>query len=601
MSIKRDIGILLIITCLVGICAFFIINTTTPTSYESWNEKTVEKIGYSRAPEGGYADFAPDDPDLYSTYYFSLALKNEHIGLMQKEQTEQWLYSREQDFLRNTSEVSLKDLYYLTGCMKNYDIPPENQSGIISLVEQFGKSDGSYADRPGFNGSSLDTARALKILEFTGNNVVTANITREWLMQQWKSDQISTDEDYLLAETEILVPAFHLANIDPNEFEIDSSQKSVEEQHALIWKSRLGDLPEKKIDLFTLNALETELRTSGGLTPDISRKVQDYVYSLELPDGGYNAILNNYGDAQGTYLATKLLSDIGSPVNNRTINFIKRHESRYGGFHPAFKITPSPKDTWFAIRALTLLDPRNPTVSEIKPWLDTQLSSPHLSPENQYYVVMTYGELGESVPNAASIRSTLEQQITTISGSASGPGDMEQIFYLLNMAKVVDLSLDSVQKDRLIRKINEIQNADGCYGRERSDLVTTYYALGSLDALLATPSNPDACAAWIEQGYTRDGGYRYRGENWSTNFSYISPTWLSISSLDYLHKYPKTAGNTLQWINSSRYPNGGIQLMPKQPETEVNDATFRESLEYTVQGLETERILLHNGGFSRGY
>ena len=601
MSIKWGIGILLVIACLAGVCAFFILHTTTPASQESWNKKTVEKIGHSRAPEGGYADFAPDDPDLYSTYYFSLALKNEHIDLMQKEQTHRWLYSREQEFLANHSEVSLKDLYYLTGCMKNYDISPENRSGITSLVEQFRKPDGSYADRPGFNGSTLDTSRALEILDFVGNNTVTANATRGWLVQQWKSDQVSTDEDYLLAETQVLLPAFHLADIDPDESRNDRSQKSVEERYAGGWKSWLEDLPGKKIDLFTLKALETEIRASGTLTPDLSRKIQDYVYSQELPDGGYNAILGNYGESQGTYLATELLSDIGCPVHNKTIDFIRRHESRYGGFRPAFKITPSPKDTWFAIQALTRLDPHNPAIPAVKPWLDTQMGNPRLSPEDQYYVVMTYGELGVSVPDAASLRNALEQQITTVSGSSYEPGDVEQIFYLLKMAKVVDLTLDSAQKDRLIRKIKELQNADGCYGREGSDLASTYYALGSLDALLATPSNPDACAAWIEQGYAGDGGYRYRNGNLSTNFSYISPTYMSVSSLNYLHWYPKTAEITLRWINSSRYPDGGIQLMPEQPETEVNDATFRENLEYTVMGLETERILLHNGGFSRGY
>ena len=597
MSIKWRIGILLVIAYLAGVCALFVLNSTSPSSHGSWNTKTVEKVGYSHAPEGGYADFAPDDPDLYSTYYFSLTLKNQHIGLMQKEQTHRWLDIREQEFLANRSEVSLKDVYYLTGCMKNYDIPPENRSGITSLVEQFRQPDGSYADRPGFNGSSLDTMRALEILEFTEGNAAIGNATRQWLEQQWKNDQESTDENFLLAETQVLVPALRRAEIDPDKIRSNSSQKNIQAQYAGRWESRLEDLPGKKIDLFTLYALEREERMSGKLTPQIAQKIQDYVYSLELTDGGYNAILGNYGESQGTYLATNLLTDIGYPVHNKTIDFIRRHESRYGGFRPAFKITPSPKDTWFAIQALTRLDPHNPAIPAVKPWLDTQMGNPHLSPEDQYYVVMMYGELGESVPGTATLRHTLEQQITAVSGSTYDPGDMERIFFLLKMAKVVDLTLDSAEKDRLIQKINLLQNADGGYGREGSDLTSTYYALGSLDALFATPSNPDACAIWIGQGYVDDGGYRYRKGNRSTNFSYISPTYMSVSSLNYLHKYPATADTTLQWINSSRYPDGGFQLMPEKPEIEVNDATFRENLEYTVMGLETERILLQRGGF----
>ncbi|MFA6331998.1 MAG: prenyltransferase/squalene oxidase repeat-containing protein [Methanoregula sp.] len=597
MSIKWPIGILFIIACLTGVCAFFVLNTATPASHESWNAKTVEKIGYSHAPDGGYADFAPDDPDLYSTYYFSLALKNEHIDLMQKEQTHRWLYSLEQEFIANSSRISLKDVYYLTGCMKNYDILPQNRSGITYLVAQFRQPDGSYADRPEFNGSSLDTMRALEILEFAGNNTVIANATREWLVQQWKRDQISPDEDYVLAETQVLVPALSLAEIDPDKILSNSSQKNIQAPYAGRWVSRLEDLPGKKIDLFTLNALEREVRMSGKLTSQITQKIQDYIYSLELPDGGYNAILGNYGESQGTYLAAKMLTDIGCPVHNQTIDFILRHQSRYGGFRPAFKITPSQKDTWFAIRALALMDPDNPAIPSVKPWLDAQMDNPGLSSENQYYVVMTYGELKETVPDAAALRNTIKQRITTVSGSAYEQGDMEEIFHLLNIAKILDLPLEPAQRDHLIQKVNELQNTDGGYGRGGSDLMTTYFALGSLDALSATPLNPEACASWIGQGYTDDGGYRYRRGDRSSNFSYVSPTYLSVSSLTYLHKYPATADTTLQWINNSKYSGGGIQLMPEKPETEVNDVTFRENLEYTVQGLETERILQHRAGF----
>jgi hypothetical protein len=596
MSIKWPIGILLVITCLTGVGAFFVLNTATPSLHESLDKKTTEKIGHSHAPDGGYADFAPDDPDLYSTYYFSLALKNNHIDLMQKEQTRQWLYSREREFIANPSRVSLKDLYYLTGCMKNYNILPENRSGIMSLVAQFMQPDGSYADRPGFNGSSLDTMRALEIQVFAGNTPVIENATRQWLVQQWKNDQASTDEDFLLAETQVLFPALHLAGIDPDEYGTDRSQKSVEDQYAETWKSRLEGLPDKKIDLFSLKAMETELRASGKLTPDLTGKIQDYVYSQELPDGGYNAVLGNYGESQGTYLAIKLLSEIGCSVHDKTIDFIRRHQSRYGGFRPAFLITPSPKDTWFAIRALTLLDPGNPAIPSVKPWLDAQMDNFGLSTENQYYVVMTYGELKETIPDAVALRNTIKQRITTVSGSVYEQGDMEEIFHLLNMAKVLDLSLEPDLKGSLVRKINQLQNSDGGYGFGGSDLATTYFALGSLDALSASSANPDACVSWIGQGYASDGGYRYRKGNQSTNFSYITPTYMSVSSLNYLHQYPETAETTLQWIDSSRYSDGGIQLMPEKPETEVNDATFREKLEYTVQGLETEQILRHRAG-----
>lgn len=596
MSIKWRIGILLVVACLAGVGAFFVLNTVTPSPHESWNTKTVEKIGYSHSPEGGYADFAPDDPDLYSTYYFSLALKNNHIGLMQKEQTRIWLNSREREFIANPSRVSLKDLYYLTGCMKNYDILPENRSGIMSLVAQFRRPDGSYADRPGFNGSSLDTMRALEIRIFAGNTPITENITQQWLVQQWKNDQASTDEEFLLAETQVLFPALHLAGIDPDDYGTARSQKIVEERYIETWKSRLEGLPGKKIDLFSLKAMETEVRTSGRLTPDLTGKIQDYVYSQELPDGGYNAILGNYGESQGTYLATKLLSEIGCSVHNKTIDFIRRHQSRDGGFRPAFLITSSPKETWFAIRALTLLDPGNPAIPSVRPWLDAQMDNPSLSTENQYYVVMTYGQLRESVPEAVALRNTIKERIKKVSGSAYEQGDMEEILHLLNMAKVLDLSLEPDLKDRLAQKINQLQNSDGGYGFGGSDLATTYFALGSLDALSAYSVNPDACASWIGQGYAGDGGYYYRKGNQSTNFSYITPTYMSVSSLNYLHQYPGTAKNTLQWIDSSRYSGGGIQLMPEKPETEVNDATFREKLEYTVQGLETEQILLHNVG-----
>lgn len=596
MSIKWRIGILLLIASLAGVCAFFVLNTGIPSPHESWNKKTTEKIGYSHAPEGGYADFAPNDPDLYSTYYFSLALKNNHIDLMQKEQTDLWLYSRERELIANPSQVTLKDLYYLTGCMKNYDILPENRSGIMSLVEQYSQPDGSYADRPGLEGSSLDTIRALEILDFIGNNTGNMDITREWLARQYQYDQISEDEDYLLTETQVLLPVSHLTGIDPDLEGSTRLQKSIEERYAGKWKSELEALPGKKPDLFTLKALETEVRFSGKLTPEISQKIQDYVYSLELPDGGYNAILGDYGESQGTYLAMKLLSDIGSPVHDTTIEFIRRHESRYGGFRPAFKITPSLKDTFYATQVLTRLDPHNPAIPAVKPWLDARMADPSLSPEDQYYLVMTYHELGESVPQAATLRNIPEQQITTYSISPDQLGDLEQVFYLLKMVKATDHPLDSAQRDSIIRKINQFQNSDGGYGYGGSDLASTYYALGSLDTLSASPDNPEACISWIEQGYAGDGGYYYRRGDQSTNFSYITPTYMSVSSLNYLHRYPGNAKTTLQWIDSSRYSDGGIQLMPEKPDTEVNDATFREKLEYTIQGLETEQILLHRTG-----
>jgi len=124
------------------------------------------------------------------------------------------------------------------------------------------------------------------------------------------------------------------------------------------------------------------------------------------------------------------------------------------------------------------------------------------------------------------------------------------------------------------------QNRDGGFGLGRSDILSTFYALESLNFI--DPSlikMDDNIMEFVQNCLTVDGGFTFIPDIYPP---YIEPTWAGIKICEILNKNPLQSDKTIQFVLNLQNNNGGFRRSKYMGISE---------LEYTFKSLSTLKSL----------
>ncbi len=597
---SRPVKEWLVLCCLV-ICILFSVfvlaqqnipNQAHPAIPESWKFQTISKISQVATADGGYAGFSPEAPELYSTFYFVQCQKKMHREDTPDEKTAKWLSSVEHNLLEQPGNHSLKEFYYYILSAKELQVPYQNRALLINDVLAFQSADGSFFDSPGTQGTILDTYRGIDALDQLGYPPASLPETKTWLLMTWTKNTSESEGYLLVSDTALLITALEKYDVTSRDLATLGTRIG-HTRNSPVFLNAVPRTVHDKIDLFTLNNV-LQLQSYLGMIDKATRtNVKEYLTSVSLPDGGYNALGLNYSEPQGTYLALDTASIAGISLDEDAVNgFISRHKSQYGGFYPAYMLQSTPMDTYFAVRALHLLDEEPKDPIQLRQYLDAA-SHMNLSAADRYYVDRTYRELGLSPPDDPQVQQYYLKQLTLISGMPAQSVDLQELSQLIQV--VNGTPIPAPLTFAIGEKIHNLQNPDGGFGSDGSDTRDTFYSLAILESLGQSPREIQKCISWIEQGRSKNGGYVFRHGSNSTGFSYVIPTYYSVMSLEMLHNTTMDRP-TQEMLVQCRSPDGGLRYAADTRNGSINRETFDASLEYTVFGLEVIRALKPQNG-----
>lgn len=552
---------------------------------EAWIIKTVSRIEDSQGIEGGYSDFPPEQPTLYSTYYFLESLKLLDKEPEHKQATIDWLSSQEQEILNGNDSANMRDIYFLTMSLDTLEVKPAYSSDLISKVMELQTPDGSFSEKKGDEGTLLDTFRAITVLHTLGVDLNQVSLTKTWLINKWMESGENENLWYSTSETSMLISAIELyeVNISSPQYRSPRMEKAVEQK--IIIESQLESLPDTNMDFFTLSSFTDFLLMNGSISSEAQSNIKTYLQEKQLQDGGFNALLDKYGESHGTYLALKTASNIGLELNGNVSEFIYNHEplDGGGGFRPAYRMISSPENTYLSVKALNILGSEPANKDELHTYLESQWQTDSRKAKNYYYLLMTYNLLNKEPPQDMQLKSWIKNNLDDVSNQPAESMDLEEVLYLAKLANLFNIELNN--RDILVAKLQSFQQKDGGFGFEASDLFVTFYIVNILKELDASPLNKEGCIAWIQEGQIDDGGFIIRRGSDRTNSSDIYSTYLSVISLNALDAKPKDHSKLFEWMKDCQAEYGGFKFAPEYADLDVSESAFEASLEGTSWGL----------------
>ena len=570
---------------------------------ELWTINTINRIDSSRGVDGGYSDFPPEKPTLYSTYYFLESLRLLNKDSKHKEATIDWLLSKEQEMFKQTDDPTMRDIYFLTMGLQILDAKPSNRSRLVSKVMELQMPDGSFADIKGDEGTLLDTFRAVNILNSLGVDLNDTPLTKEWLISKSMKAEENTNLIYSLSDMYMSISALELYGIN-----ISTSQEYrdrvdwINGQKKLL-ENQLSSLSENQVDLFTLNLFTGLLAMTDGITPKIRSDVGTYLKEKQLDDGGFNALSGEYGESHGTYLAIKIASNIELKLNKNVCKFIYDHELLSGGFRPAYRLISSRGNTYTAVASLKFLGSEPSDKEKLFRYLEDEWKEEPKRVDHVYYLLMTYALINQTPPSEIQTKTWIKTELEDCSTKPIEAIDLRELYYLTKVANILNVEFND--KGTLVSRLQSIQNDDGGFGFENSDTYTTFLVVSILSGFDAHPLDKKGCISWIRGGQTNDGGFIFRRGEYSSNNSDLYSTYLSVVSLENINAEPEDNEWLLKWLSDCQDETGGFRLAPKYSNLDASPESLEEQLEYTGWGLMILNIYnlencIYNQKMSRG-
>lgn len=567
--------------------------------------RSLKVIENCEITSGGYADIPLREPTLYSTYHF-LAILN-LIGSEQEnnEKNLEWLREIEKNNFQVSSEnhIYLRDIYYGVQSLKILGENPNELIEFKKLINQFQLSDGSYCHSLSKNEQKcqdnnsriLATYYAINILDSMGyvnsNNV---SKTKNYLIMEWNDDE--NFKDYKSFTTiEKIVISLKLLGVNISELPKYENRKAwLTEQEKIIRHKLTND----SLNLFTLKSYYILSNEFDTLNQDLIHEIDNYLNDEKLLDGGYNALNGNYSESKGTFLALIILEDskFSNIDLNPIIDFVKSHHVSMGGFSPAYQLTPSIDETYFALSILELFNSK-PTYNEnLVNFINNKVISVNQSKEEIklkeiYYICEMFKMMNNSDINPNPINNNLELFFKSYDYEKQpNLKDIENLYYSIKLAKK---STHDINKNNIYEHISKMQNSDGGFGIKnisRTDM--TFYSVSILDEIDRNPKNKTECVTWIKKGQNFDGGFRFRNGNILINSSDLYSTYLSVTTLAVLDEKPNQNKDLCNWVRKLEHSDGGFML-----HVDIDDSQkMIPNLEYTywalkiLDSLEGEKI-----------
>ncbi len=501
-----------------------------------WINTTVDMITAFRTVDGGYAEFQTE-PELYSTYYFTLTLRELGLELKYKEETTRYLAGE----LSKNPDVErlfyISRTLYLLGEFDNYS------SEICSMnltIEQ------SYPDL-------LFASEILKMC----SNYSMLNVIMEDYRNLSEKDIFVVDA-VLTSLKNMGVDLSTLPNIGRWRELVQSKSFSME-------NFTEGGLLELETLLHLAKMLNVSL--------NVSKDVLDYISTHQSVDGGFSLFFDNCSDEYGTYSAVKILLDFGREFDEeRVVRFIRTHELPSGGFSPAVRTTTNAKSTLHAIYTLMKFGklPDKTAVEFLRNRHRDAMEALKFGAISfdLYPTTAALSMLGEDVGD-------VEQVLPFVDMFISGGMNPRGLYLCIATLEAAGYQLDGKRMAEIADRLHEFErDCHYCFSAECNQFEAqrdTAMALEMLSYIGAEPLNAEAIADWLEGFRNGDGGY---GLNGSSN---VLSTYYVVKSLRKLGRCPDA--NVVEFLNNCK-KWGGFAMFPEGKPTLTSTYYALKTMEY---------------------
>lgn len=538
---KLLVLLMLVILILTGCTNKSSIQDTTMSFNRSTNsieegldkEKLIEILLLHQNSDDGFGTLPPSamrEPDLYSTYYTTEALKNVGSSAIQgvhRHRTIDWLNTEiDNDIKENT--VMFDDIYYAVMSLKNLKQIPRSNKKLCKYLNLHRSSKGFYFDK--IKSDDIDyvypTFQAVLVLNSLDEEITMKTI--EWLNNMWlKRESLNILARYQIFKS--LQMAGHTPNIEKRDISFATSTiKSAK------------NLSE--ID----SALEF-IPASNKICKDVGKKLQ----ALQQKNGGFPYVIESKdGDIKGTAIATSILEKINMPLTLET-NKLILNKSEKGGFFSFGRSSSLGITTYYTVSIFKMLN--EPIPDNIENYIETKYER-----EDRVNYLFSLVQIAELIklplePNKSRLEQ-FKQKLYTI--KISSWEYLRDTYYILYILQYFNENIPEEVINELKLQLNNMQNIDGSFGIEKSDLLVSYYAIKCYEVLDIEMPKQQATIMWLKKHQDKNGIFYYEGQ---TN---MVLNYLFIDALVYLQSLPDHKDNLIKWIKSCYNEYGVIQMQP---------------------------------------
>ncbi|BDZ71381.1 prenyltransferase/squalene oxidase repeat-containing protein [Methanobacterium petrolearium] len=263
-----------------------------------------------------------------------------------------------------------------------------------------------------------------------------------------------------------------------------------------------------------------------------------------------------------------------SEYANKVLKFVHDREHEDGGF-TLYRGLPDTKNTYYGLKILQMFNEEPYNKENTINWIQKLQKDRMYGISGVFYRLNILDIFNEEI--------TVPESYITQLNSKTEFANFEVVYfhtiisYLLqldNFCKVVDWILPH-------------QNDDGGFGMGRSDIVSTYLALESLN--LIDPSlirMKNSIREFVGKCLTKEGGFTFIPDVYPP---YIEPTYAGMKICEILNNQPIKPGVTGNFIWSLQNINGGFRRSKYMGISE---------LEYTFKALHILKIIKQLSNFS---
>lgn len=219
-------------------------------------------------------------------------------------------------------------------------------------------------------------------------------------------------------------------------------------------------------------------------------------------------------------------------------------EHHEGGF-TLYKGIPDTKNTYYGLKTLKMFKQEPNNKEQTIKWIQKLQKDRMYGIQGVFYRINILNIFNEEimVPESFIARLNAQREFA----------NLEVAYYHTMISNI--LGLDNFSK--IINWITSHQNEDGGFGIGRSDIVSTYYAVESLNLLDSSLIKmKDEIIEFISECLTQEGGFTFIPDIYPP---YLEPTYAGIRIQEILNFRPMNRDLTAKFILKLQNSNGGFR------------------------------------------
>jgi len=541
-------------------------------------------------PSGGYSDFNPAVPNVYSTYYCLKILNIPHFDrkLPHRSKTIEWLkhVSHGSCESKRIHNEQLDGVYYWSKCADILDIEIDNsvREDIIEMLYETASSSAQviFGNAP-VDPDSHELSYLYKIIDICQSIGIQFDAHPSldaWLVEQWNGNSLNNP-----ATLPRMSKIYKLLKwTQGNRAEKLNTQSHKEEVASVIHD--LFSCDGRRIDMPKLEH-GWQLAAELGHDIEISEPELKNLAEIQNPDGGFGIFNEPISDNRGTFIAAGILSDVDaiSVIDRKALlDFVQFNVVDDGGFSFRYRQDPSLENAsaihWLISKGNTGISASHSFDNPISN--DSHLEEP--STPSELYKCLKIFENSDIKDFSWEVESVVDEFRNNLSKiTAEQEKLLEEVYYisLLEQEFSSKTELRDFGDEDTIGTLLNAKNDDGSYGKKNSPRIRkTYHAIYSLKHLNHQPPNKEETVKWLRKHKEEGSGFRQRVE--SDFRPDVVSTYFAIKTLSLLNRKVTNAKPVINWLRSLCQINGG----------RINSHSYdHPKVQHTVLAADLERRL----------